>query len=316
MKLRNFWAKAEQWDERYSKAITHAIELYESPEDLGHVIEKFLGKKNRGAFWSTNPFSKQLWLGAVIEAYIKSHIAQHHNENQAINFSDCVDDAIGTCALATFTHREWCFSDHNIKFDLKKAKQKVRNALVGYDHISVFEVAYYTNENWVTDRVKGRLVSFHCHSLVWFKNGSERSRLGKKIQPRFMPILGNENGARFDVRKAVKDAMKTLRYQSKLPYYGKRTVVDARGKKTQENAKLSYISRYRLFEALKPYTIFDFWLAGGNATQILKDARSIVRKRCPSFRGNCGPDDNYEHLGRRHTRRPRNMHSRPSTTLY
>ena len=166
MKMCNFWAKAENWDDKYSKAVVHAVELYENPDDLVQTIEKFLGKKSRGAFRSTNPYSKQLWLRSLIKAFIKSYIRQRPDGDSHIkHFSDCFDDPLVACAMVTFTHRGWICSDRNIQFDLEKAKQKVRNALVGCNHISAFEVAYYTNENWITDGIEGRLVSFHCHSL-------------------------------------------------------------------------------------------------------------------------------------------------------
>jgi hypothetical protein len=57
-----------------------------------------------------------------------------------------------------------------------------------------------------------------------------------------------------------------------MPALGYRTVPRGWGKKTQASAKLSYLSRYRLFTALQQYDLLDFWLAGG------EEQRFFVRR--------------------------------------
>jgi hypothetical protein len=175
------------------------------------------------------------------------------------------------CALVTFTDESWACPDTHIEFDLSRAKQKVRNALGGLSFVAAFEAAYYVNEKWEKAGKEGNLVSFHCHAVVWATHYSQLSRCRKRIKPRFRPILGN-NGVRFDALKKSEDVCKALRYQAKMPALGYRTVPRGWGKKTQASAKLSYLSRYRLFTALQQYDLLDFWLAGG------EEQRFFVRR--------------------------------------
>ena len=88
--------------------------------------------------------------------------------------------------MVTFIDLSWAFPIDNIKFDLDAAKQKVRNALTGLSFIACFEAACYTNEEWETDGVSGKLVSFHCHALVWATNRSQLVRRRAKINPRLV----------------------------------------------------------------------------------------------------------------------------------
>jgi hypothetical protein len=129
------------------------------------------------------------------------------------------------------------------------------------------------NEKWEKAGKEGNLVSFHCHTVVWATHYSQLSRCRKRIKPRFRPILGNKSGVRFDALKKAEDVCKALRYQAKMPAHGYRTVPRGWGKKTQTSAKLSYLSRYRLFTALQQYDRLDFWLAGGEGATILRQAR-------------------------------------------
>jgi hypothetical protein len=125
---------------------------------------------------------------------------------------------------------------------------------------------------------KGNLVSFHCHAVVWATHYSQLSRCRKRIKPRFSPILGNKSGVRFDALKKAEDVCKAVRYQAKMPALGYRTVAQGWGKKTQTSAKLSYLSRYRLFTALQQYDLLDFWLAGGEGATILRQARTKLNE--------------------------------------
>jgi hypothetical protein len=152
-------------------------------------------------------------------------------------------------------------------------QSKVRNALSGLSFVAAFEAAYYVNEKWEKAGKEGNLVSFHCHAVVWATHYSQLSRHRKRIKPRFRPILGNKSGVRFDALKKAEDVGKALRYQAKMPARGYRTVSRGWGKKTQTSAKLSYLSRYRLFTALQQYDLLDFWLAGCEGATILREAR-------------------------------------------
>ena len=183
-------------------------------------------------------------------------------------------------SLVTLTHKGWVCSENNIKFDLVRAKQKVRNALAGTNYIGNFDVALYTNEDWTTEGILGHCVSFHCHAVVWGRNRTQLDRLRTRIRPRFEPILGNDNGARFDTLKTVDDAAAALIYMPKMPFLGYRTVVDENGKKTQEtHSRVAFKSRWQLFNELKKHSLFDFSLSGGAGTQILRTARNRVKKR-------------------------------------
>jgi hypothetical protein len=178
------------------------------------------------------------------------------------------------CALVTFTDANWACPDTHIEFDLRQAKQKVRNALSGLSFVAAFEAAYYVNEQWEKEGNQGKLVSFHCHAVVWATHYSQLSRCRKRIKPRFRPILGNKSGVRFDALKKAEDVCKAVRYQAKMLALGYRTVPRGWGKKTQTSAKLSYLSRYRLFTALQQYDLLDFWLAGGEGATVLRQART------------------------------------------
>jgi hypothetical protein len=134
------------------------------------------------------------------------------------------------------------------------------------------------NEKWEKAGKAGNLVSFHRHAVVWATHYSQLSRCRKRIKPRFRPILGNKSGVRFDALKKAEDVCKAVRYQAKMPARGYRTVPQGWGKKTQTSAKLSYVSRYRLFTALQQYDLLDFWLAGGEGATILREARTKLHE--------------------------------------
>jgi hypothetical protein len=180
---------------------------------------------------------------------------------------------LAACALVTFTDETWACPDTAIEFDLERAKQKVRNALNGLSFVAAFEAAHYVNEEWEKNGKRGKLVSFHCHAVVWATHQSQLARRRFRIKPRFRAILGNKTGVRFDVLKKADDLCKAIRYQAKMPARGYRTVAQASGKKTQTSAKLSYLARYRLFTALAQYDLLDFWLAGGEGKWIFRTAR-------------------------------------------
>jgi hypothetical protein len=262
------------------------VKLYEDPDQVSRVVHESLSHENAGAFKLTNPFSKQIWLRELL-------IALHESDEDPVEDFDyeriplmagLMSGDVG-CVLATFTHEGWVCPDSAIEFDLAAAKQKVRKALRGFNFIASFEVAYYVNEKWEKNGNWGNLVSFHCHAVVWTVHPSRLGRRRKKIKPRFRPIsvLGSKTGVRFDTLKTPDDVWRAVRYHAKMPFYGYRTVSRAGGGKTQRRAFLSYIQRYRLFKALQPYDLLDFWLAGGDGKAIMRSARRklIEHRRHP-----------------------------------
>ena len=153
----------------------------------------------------------------------------------------------------------------------------VRNALMGTDFIGCFEAAVYNNEEWETDGVVGKLISFHCHAISWASSYSLLSRLRSRIKGRFEPILGNRFGVRFAKLKTEKDLVTAVAYIAKMPTLGYRTFKRENGKKRQESSKLSFKSRHHLFTALKKYDLFKFWLSGGDGVKAIRAARAKLK---------------------------------------
>jgi hypothetical protein len=265
--------KAEAYDDKYLNVMVHAIELRDR-DRREQLIQEFLSKKNRGAFKATNPHSKKLWLTELLQQFLALQRQQHGRSWR---------EALGAgvaCALVTLTHEDWACADNNIEFNLGKAKQMVRNALGGTNYIACFEAAIYKNEKWETGGVVGKLISFHCHAVAWSGNRTELDRLRSYIRPRFEPILGNSSGARFDALRAESDLAASITYMTKMPYLGKETVVDSKGKKKQRSSsKISYESREHLFNALKKYDLFQFWLSGGEGASVLRGARNRLKAK-------------------------------------
>jgi hypothetical protein len=272
-------AGARKWDNLYLRSTIHAVELYEDPHEVEHVIQEFLSGRNKGAFKLTNPFSKRIWLRELLIAFYgrkESQAQSWHDDGDRVPLMVGLKGGRVVCALVTFTDESWACPDTAIKFDLAQAKQKVRNALNGLSFVAAFEAAHYVNEEWEKNGKRGKLVSFHCHAVVWATHQSQLARRRFRIKPRFRPILGNKTGVRFDVLKKADDLCKAIRYQAKMPARGYRTVAQASGKKTQTSAKLSYLARYRLFTALAEYDLLDFWLAGGEGKWIFRTARKSL----------------------------------------
>ena len=262
-------AAAEKWDSMYLKGTTHSVELYEHAQDVQEIVQEFLSRKNRGAFKLTNPFSKQIWLRELIGVIFDRDV----RKTGLVSLGEGLKNGLLACALVTFTDESWACPDTNIEFDVERAKQKVRNALNGLSFIASFEAAYYINETWERDGKRGKLVCFHCHAVVWATSRTQLSRRRTAIKPRFRPLLGNKTGVRFDALKKANDVCSAIRYQAKMPALGYRTVKGNGGKKTQKSAKLSCLSRYRLFKALQRYDLLDFWLGGGEGAGVLSKAR-------------------------------------------
>jgi hypothetical protein len=281
--LDDLLAEARKWDDLYLYSTIHAVELYEHPRQVKQAPQDFLSRKSLGDFKATNPFAKRIWLKELLIAFYghecnsKSR-AQDEDEGGRFPLMAGLKEGLVVCALVTFTDESWACPDSHIEFDLSRAKQKVRNALSGLSFIAAFEAAYYVNEDWEKEGSRGKLVSFHCHAVAWATSWAQLARRRTRIKPRFRPILGNKSGVRFDALKKAEDVCKALRYQAKMPALGYRTDLVGWGKKTQRSAKLSYLSRYRLFTALQQYDLLDFWLAGGEGAKILGEARTKLHE--------------------------------------
>ena len=98
-------------------------------------------------------------------------------------------------------------------------------------------------------------------------------------------MLGNKNGARFDARKTFADVLATTLYVAKMPYLGTRTVCDAEGKRVQKSTKkISFRSRWHLFNAMKDRTVFEYWLSGGQGVGIFRRAKKAAQAKVPRNR--------------------------------
>ena len=285
-----FVAEGRKWDDLYLYSTIHAVELYERPYQVKQVIQEFLTRKSLGDLRATNPFAKRIWLKELLIAFYGHECnskspAQDEDEGGRFPLMAGLKEGRVVCALVTFTDESWACPDSKIEFDLSRAKQKVRNALSGLSFIAAFETAYYVNEEWEKEGNRGKLVSFHCHAVVWATSQAQLSRRRARIKPRFRPILGNKSGVRFDALKKAEDVCKAVRYQAKMPALGYRTDRVGWGKKRQRSAKLSYRSRYLLFQALQQYDLLDFWLAGGEGAKILHEARTKLHEHRERKRG-------------------------------
>lgn len=280
---------ADGYDQRYADIIVHSLELYDS-DQRHHLAQKFLSRKNRGAFHATNRHSKRLWIAALMDEFTSLQPREHGR-----SWQQALDTKVA-CALVTLIHEDWACVDTNIEFDLGKAKQKIRNALAGTNFICRIEAAPYLNEKCEINGVVGNLISFHGHAITWGGSRSSLDRVRSRIQQRFrpIPILGNESGVQFKALKNEGDIVAALVYAGKMPLFGKQTMVSADGKKTQRDTnKISYKTHRALFHALKKHDLFKFWLSGGReASSILRNARNRLKEKHkprhiyePSFSG-------------------------------
>ena len=278
--------EAEEWDRRYLDVVVHSLAVYDA-EDQDDLIREFLSKRYRGNFKLTNPHSKKLWLPALLQSFLGKWANLY-----GCNWEEDLRESKIVCGLVTFTHDDWASADSNIQFDLRRAKQKVRNALSGTDFIASFDAAVYANESWQTNGEDGKLVSFHCHAIVWIGSQSGLDRLRRRIQRQFRPILGNKSGVHVRRIKDETGLARSTRYLAKMPLLGYRTLRRRNGKKIQTHSKITFSSRRNLFHALKNYSTFDFWLAGGEGVPVLRGPRNdlkrkyefSVSKRLPRYR--------------------------------
>lgn len=272
VKLETLFSDALKYDERYLEAAIHAVELYDDQDQARQRINDFLSRKSQWDFKATNPYSKHIWFHGLIDSYLNSNLT----DMRPVDKRDGVPKF--KCGLITFTHSDWVCTDVDFQFDLEKAKQKVRNALTGMTFIANFEAAYYTNEKFTKDGKTGNLVSFHCHAIVWAATTYRLKKARMNSKSRFKPILGSKCGIKLDTIKTAEDVCGTIRYQTKMPFFGYRTVVK-NGKTTQKKATLSNIQRYKLFKAMGTYETLDLWLAGGEGAELIAAAKKCTNQR-------------------------------------
>lgn len=275
--------RAKRWDGRYLRVTLHAVEVSDADDDRkAELIDEFLSYSNRHAFKATNPFSKQMFLPAVLDALLKDQerlgrrtwgreYAERHE----------ADDIV--FAMVTFSDVGWACSDRDIEFDLGAAKQKVRNALRGVDFLARFEAAHYVNEYHVVDGVKGNLILFHCHALVWASSHSKLKRMRQQMHARFKPVAWAKTGMRLQ-RVPVEDVPRVVGYIAKMHTLGYRHLTDGKSNR-QDHAAVRPGSRYRFFSHMRQHSLFDFWFAGGEGKVPLRKARKhLVSLGRPALR--------------------------------
>ena len=264
--------KADEWDKTWLEVTVHALEIHDRDE-VDELRREFLSHKNRGAFHLTNHHSKRLWVTALLQSFLNSRSKLYGR-----GWQDDLQYRKVACALITFTHKGWACADTNIQFDLKRAKQKVRAALAKTNFIANFEAAPYRDEKWETGGESGKLISFHCHAIAWSGSLSGLRRLQKRIQGRFKPLLGKERGVHLKELPTENDLAGTVVYLAKMPVLGKR-IVPTNGRRIQRDSRVTFSTRRQLFHALKDYSTFDFWLAGGEGKAILRRPRNKLKKQ-------------------------------------
>lgn len=261
-----------EWNGKYLDVVIHAIERYEDEECARKTIRKFLSTNTSQNFRSTNPASRVVWMQTLLETFLAGHSTVGGSLNKK-PWSIALESGEIICAWMTFTNLHWSTAHTNIQFDLERAKQKIRNCLGGLNFLASFEAAVINNEYMETGGTRGKVVSFHCHAIVWATNMSQLKRRREKVVGRFKPLFGARSSIRIDRLKKEADLHRTLRYQGKMPVLGYRTIPSKRGGKNFAPAKLSGRTHYRLFEAFKHVGLFDLWLGGGEGAKILSEAK-------------------------------------------
>jgi hypothetical protein len=260
--LKQFLKPAENWDRKYLSAAKEAITaLSPSGEIAERRIKKYLSEDRLGEFNLANPHSRALFRRHLL-------LAASEWEGELYRPGRLV-------MMATFVDKSWAFPDHEIAFDFKAAKQKVRNAFEGFDYIGAFEPAVYPREELTTESGTGSLVSFHAHVFVWSTSESQLRRHKLTIAKRFTPLARDEELSfpRLDKLKTKADFRTTLRYVTKMPVDGYERV-EENNEVRQRHAKLENVHYYRLVGFLRHHTVFDAWFAGGEGSQILKAAKT------------------------------------------
>jgi hypothetical protein len=260
--LKQFLKPAEKWDRKYLRAATEAITALSRSEEIAERrIRKYLSEERLEEFNLANSYSRALFRRHLLVA--------------ATELEDELYKPGRVVMMATFVDQDWAFSDHEIKFDFKAAKQKIRNAFAGMDYIGAFEPAVYPYEELTTESGTGSLVSFHAHVIVWSSSESKLRRHKLEIAERFTPLAGDEKLSfpRLDNLKTTADFRTTLRYASKMPKDGYERL-EQDGQIRQRHANLGDAHYFRLIGLLRRHTVFDAWFAGGEGSRILKSAKT------------------------------------------
>ncbi|MBV8826507.1 MAG: hypothetical protein JO220_16075 [Hyphomicrobiales bacterium] len=146
-------SSADRWDRKYKAALSEAIRRHEAPSQAEDTIRKYLGIENRHEFSLVNPHSTSIFRRQLLLEVI---------DVEQSDFTPGI-----TMMLASFVDREWACCDRTLEFDYARAKQKVRNAMVGRNFLGVFEAAFYP-ETKLGDKWKSRqpsVVPLPCRSL-------------------------------------------------------------------------------------------------------------------------------------------------------
>jgi hypothetical protein len=260
--LKQFLKSAEKWDRRYRIAAMEAITALSPSEEIAERrIKKYLSKDRCNQFNLANSHSRALF---------RRHLLASASELEGELYQSG-----RVVMMATFVDQSWAFPDHEIEFDFKAAKQKVRNAFAGIDYIGAFEPAVYPDEEVTTESGTGSLVSFHAHVIVWSTSESKLRRHKLKIAKRFTPLVGDDGLSfpRLDNLKTLLEFRKMLRYATKMPVEGYARV-EENGRTRQDNIALEARHYYRLIGFLRRHTVFDAWFAGGEGSQIFKAAKT------------------------------------------
>jgi hypothetical protein len=260
--LTQFLKTAEKWDRKYLSAAEEAITALSPTEEIAERrIRKYLSEERLEEFNLANSYSRALFRRHLLLA--------------ATVLEDELYKPGRVVMMATFVDQDWAFSDHEIGFDFKVAKQKVRNGFEGFDFIGAFEPAVYPDEKRQTKSGTGSLVSFHAHVMVWSSSESKLRRQKRKIAKRFAPLVGDEKLSFPTLHnlKTILEFRKSLRYAAKMPVDGYERV-EQNDEISQRHANLENVHYYRLIGFLRHHTVFDAWFAGGEGSQILKSAKS------------------------------------------
>ena len=118
---------AKFFDKQYLDLTIHSLELYDQFE-CSELVRKFLSKRNRWAFKVTNPHSKQVWLPALLQAFL----GNRRRVGGRRVWRDVYGEQKMACAMVTFVDRDWAFADGAIRFRLAESEAKSSQRFGGH----------------------------------------------------------------------------------------------------------------------------------------------------------------------------------------
>jgi hypothetical protein len=285
MDLDRFLNASEKWDAKYRKAVIAAIRQYQ-PDRAEDIIARYLSHERCAEFNWVNTYSRRIFRKELLK------VALDRAENL---FRPGI-----VVMLASITDFDWACCDRNIQFDLRSAKQKIRNAFTGMNFFGVIEPAYYPRVPWMRDDQIGCLISFHAHLIVWDTSASKLRRHQREIRQTFTPVGPDDRSTpKLNLLKELIDLMTVARYATKMPFEGydkKRggagdvgagDSVDpdsSSGSVTQIHTDLQPIHHYRLFRFMRKYRLFDAWLGGGGGSDLLRETRKASVRAARALR--------------------------------